>query len=104
MDENGNVIDPLEPDASVILDLMAGPEMTHKGEWSVWLGGVIICIITAISILFEDELFRWNLSFQIRNVEQAEPSEWEIASRYITWTALPMVAIAIFIMGLQYTN
>lgn len=78
--------------------------MTHKGEWYVWLGGVIICIVTAISILFADELFRWNLSFQFRNVEQAEPSEWEIASRYIAWTVLTMMAIVIFVMGLQYTN
>ena len=100
-DENGNVIDQMEPQVSVILELMAGPKMTHKGEWYVWFGGVIICIITAISILFAEELFRWNLSFLIRNVEHAEPSEWEIASRYIAWTMLTMMALVIFITGLQ---
>ena len=100
-DENGNVIDPMEPSVSTILDLMAGPELTHQGEWIAWLGGVFICIVTAISILFADELFRWNLAFQIRNVDRAEPSDWEIAGRYITWTMLPIMAMILFIVGLQ---
>lgn len=101
MDENGNVIDPMEPSASDILRLMADPELTHKGEWLVWFSGFFVCIVTAISILFADELFRWNLAFLIRNVDRAEPSEWEIASRHITWAILPIVAMILFYMGLQ---
>ena len=101
MDAAGNIIDPMEPSVSNILDLMAGPELTHKGEWSTWFGGVVISILTAISILFADELFRFNLAFQIRNVEQAEPSEWEIASRYIVWTILPILTVILFVIGLQ---
>ncbi|WP_312280295.1 hypothetical protein [Oscillibacter sp.] len=101
MDENGNVIDPMEPTASAILGLLNSPELTHKGAWLAWFGGVFVCIVTAISILFVDELFRWNLAFQIRNVDRVEPSEWEIAGRYITWTVLPIVAMILFVMGLQ---
>ena len=101
MDAAGNIIDPMEPSVSNIIDLMAGPELTHKGEWSTWFGGVVISILTAISILFADELFRFNLAFQIRNVEQAEPSEWEIASRYIVWTILPILTVILFVIGLQ---
>ena len=48
-----------------------------------------------------DELFRWGLSFCVRDPEAAEPSDWELASRYFTWIALPMIALAMFIMGLQ---
>lgn len=96
-----NVIDPMDPSASTILDLMAGPELSHKGEWLAWFGGVFICLIAAISILFADELFRWNLAFQIRNVDRAEPSEWVIAGRYISWTVLPIMAMILFITGLQ---
>ena len=53
-------------------------------------------------MLFADELFRWNASFLVRNAEEAEPSDWEIAGRYITWTALPVMAAVIFILGLKY--
>ena len=63
MDENGSVIDPMEPSVSTILDLMAGPELTHKGGWPAWFGGVFVCIVTTILILFADELFRWNSVF-----------------------------------------
>lgn len=99
--ENGNVIDPMEPSVSDILELMNDPKLTHKGEWHIWLGAVIICAINSISILFADELFRFDLMFQIRNADSAEPSEWEIAKRYIGWTFLTIMALIIFIMGLQ---
>ena len=99
-DENGNVIDPVKPSASTILELINDPELVHKGEWSAWFGAVVICIINGVYILFADELFRWNLAFQIRNADRAEPSDWEIAGRYIGWTAMAIMALVIFIMGL----
>ena len=101
LDENGNEIYPIEPSAYDILELMYEPELTHKGEWLTWLEGAFICVLNALSILFVDELFRWNLAFQIRNVEKAEPSEWEIAGRYIGWTVLPIMALILFIVGLR---
>ena len=101
LDENGNEIDPIEPSASDILELMNDPELTHKGEWLTWFEGVFICVLNALSILFADELFRWNLAFQIRDVEKAEPSDWEIAGRYIGWTVLPIMALILFIVGLR---
>ena len=91
----------MEPSVSTILDLMDGPALTHKGTWLGWFGGVLICVITALTMLFADELFRWNASFLVRNAEEAEPSDWEIAGRYITWTALPVMAAVIFILGLK---
>ncbi len=99
VDENGNRID--QPSVSTILDLMDGPALTHKGTWLGWFGGVLICVITALTMLFADELFRWNASFLVRNAEEAEPSDWEIAGRYITWTALPVGALVLFSFGLR---
>ncbi len=100
-DENGNVVDPVEPSALTILNLMNGPELTHKGEWLAWFGAVAICVLNALLILFADELFRWNLRFQIRDADRAEPSDLEIVGRYFSWTALTIMALVIFIMGLQ---
>lgn len=56
--------------------------------------------MTALFILFADKLFRRNLSFRIRDAEHAEPSDFEIASRYIAWTALPIMALFLFVLGL----
>jgi len=100
-DADGNIIDLLEPSASTVLELMAGPELTSKGEWQAWFGAVFVSVLIAVSILFADELFRFNLAFQIRDVDHAEPSDWEIAGRYIGWTILTIMTFVMYIIGLQ---
>ncbi len=101
LDAQGNPIDPMEPSVYAILDLMGETELTHKGNGLVWLAGVFFCVVTAVSILFADELFYWKLSFRVQNPEQAEPSEWEIADRYLSWTLLTGIVLVIFVLGLQ---
>lgn len=100
-DASGKEIDPIEPSAVTILKLMAGPELTHKGDWSGWLLGVFVCIVTAVSVLFAEELFQLGLLFRVRDPEGAEPSDWVLAGRYIGWTVLPFLAMALFFIGLQ---
>lgn len=99
-DENGNVIDRMKPSAFTIYDLLNNPTLTHKGVSLAWFGAVFISIVNALSILFIDELFRFNLAFQIRNVDNAEPSDWEVARRYIGWTVVTIMVLVIYIMGL----
>ena len=99
-DGNGNVNDPMEPSKLTILKLMNNPELTHKGDWLLWFFGVVICIVNVLTILYADELFRWNLMFQIRNVESAEPSDWELFTRYIGWAMLIFIAFTLFYMGI----
>ena len=99
--EDGKVIDPLEPDPATILDLLDSPALTHKGSWLAWFLGIVLCGITVVSILFADELFRLRLSFRIQNVEDAEPTEWEITTRHLSWAVLAIGAFAIFIIGLR---
>ena len=100
-DANGNVIDPEMPSASAILNLMNHPKLTHKGKWSAWFSAVLICVLNALLILFADELFHLQLKFQIRDADYAEPSDWEIAGRYIAWTVLAIISLVLFIAGLQ---
>lgn len=100
LDLNGNVVDEMKPSAGKILELLDGPTLTRKGEWAAWLCGVIVCITTAVSIFYADELFRWHISFRVQDPESAEPSEWEIAGRYISWTVLPVMALVLFVIGL----
>lgn len=98
---DGNVIDTMAPSAETILKLIDGPELTHKGEMMAWFAGVFLSLLTAALILFADEIFRFNLSFQIRDAYRAEPSEWEMAGRYISWTVLPIMILILYIMGLS---
>ena len=100
-DENGNLIDPNEPSIGTVLKLAFGPELTHKGSWWVWFIGLVMCVITAVSILFADELFRYKMSFRVRDAWDVEPSDWELSARYISWTLMPIVTLVLFLKGLQ---
>lgn len=100
-DADGNAVDPMKPDAADILRIALAPELTHKGDWLVWFGAVCISLLNAATILYADELFRWNLSFQIQNAEDVEPSEWEMLSRYLGWTVLTILAFIVYILGLK---
>ena len=101
MEARGNIKSPGEPAISEILEVMSGMELTHRGDWGTWLTGMATCALTAFAMLFANEMFYWGLRFQIRNPALAEPSAWEIAGRYIAWTALAAMALMIFIIGLQ---
>lgn len=100
-DADGNIVDPMEPTAADILELLDGPALTSKGEWQAWFGGVFCSVLIAASILFSDELFYLSLSFRIRNPDHAEPSDWELAGRYISWTGLTVMILVLYIVGLQ---
>ena len=100
-DEHGNIVDMMEPSAGTILHLMDGPELTHKGQWRGWLYGLLACFMTALLILFADELFYLRVSRWVNNPDSAEPSDWEITRRYIIYTVLSILSLVIFIRGLR---
>ena len=100
-DMNGNPIDHKKPVPYQIVSLLRGPELTHKGDWTVFLIGVFCTITTAVSILFSDELFYLSICFRVENAETAEPSDWYIAYRNFTWLLLTIFTGAAFFMGLQ---
>ena len=100
-DMNGNPIDHMEPGPYDIVSLLRGPELTHKGDWTVFLIGVFFAAATAGSILFADELFYLSICFRVENAETAEPSDWYIACRNFSWLLLTIFTGAAFFMGLQ---
>lgn len=89
-----------DPNAATILRLMYAPDVIHRANPLGLLCGIFLCVLCMISLLYADRLFRWNLRFSIRNVEDAEPSDWELFSRWIGWLVFTGMAIAIFILGL----
>ncbi len=101
VDENGRVVDIYAPKAGTILRLLRGPELEHKGYWPIYLLGLFFSAVTVVSILFADELMRFRLSFRIRDAYSVEPSDWELASRTISWTILVCLILWTYCMGLR---
>ena len=101
MDMNGNPVDHMKPTPRQIVSLLRGPELTHKGHWEICFLGLVLALITAVSILFADELFYLSICFRVENAETAEPSDWHIATRSLGWLFLTIMTGVIFLMGLQ---
>lgn len=99
--ETGEVYDCMAPTIRDIYALLTTPPLTHKGDAMAWLAGVVICIVNAATLLFADELFYWKMSFLVRNAQGAEPSDWELGQRFIGWAALGILALVVFVLGLQ---
>jgi hypothetical protein len=101
IDENGNVVDVNEPTASEIIYIAKNISLTRRTNWAAYAFATFICIITALSILFEDEMFRFQMYFRVANPGSVEPSGFELASRYIAWCILPFLILLIYLLGLQ---
>lgn len=89
------------PGVSTILRVALAPNVVRRGSVGFYLLGVLICAANALSILYADALFRWNLRFAIRAPEDAEPSDWELFSQWVGWIVLTIAALALFIIGLN---
>lgn len=100
-DADGNVVDPHQPSLSTLIRFSQLPEAdAHRGNSLMWFLGLFLAGIAALLIKFDDTLFRWDLSFRIRNPENAEPSDWEIFSRIFSWIAFTLLSLGLFIAGL----
>ena len=95
--------DPYKPTLYQIVECLYPMEhlLESRAQWSAYLTGLLVCAIGAVDILFADELFRFRLSFRLRDADRAEPSDWELATRKIGWTILFITALYAFLLGLQ---
>lgn len=90
------------PSIRTIVQLVVNPDVVQRGHFGIYLLGVLFCVLNAVSILYADKLFRWDLRFRIADPESAEPSDWELFSRWIGWIMITICALAVFILGLNY--
>lgn len=100
-DADGNIIDTMEPSPYTILSMAEGPTLTHRGSWVAWFLCAILVVAEIISVLFADELFRWRLSFHVQDADMAEPTDWEVARRYIGWGVSIILILILYVRGLK---
>lgn len=89
-----------EPDPGDILSFAYGPSVSPRGEAAFLALGLLVGAICAFSLLFEDQIFRWGLSFQIQDPDSAEPSEWELFGRWVGWVALTGLELFCYTVGI----
>jgi len=84
-----------------VLRFTIAPDPVYRGTVGFLLLGLFCSLACILSTFFAEELFRHNLRFSIKNAENAEPSDWELMSRWISWIVFTAVALAFYIGGLS---
>ena len=100
-DSKGNEIGLTNPSPASIIELMYGPRLSNKGSISGWIGGIFICALAAVIVIFSKDMFRFRVSLYVQNAADAEPSDLTVVGWYISWTMMPLLALYVFILGLR---
>lgn len=90
---------PQDPSPAFLLQLILDPELHHRGQWELYAMGTVLALMTGLLVVYADRLFRWNLRWHIRDPERAEPSDWELFTRKLSWVVLSGLALVSYIMG-----
>ena len=102
--EDGRVISPEEqhePSLAALVRVVLNPELTHRGNLLLWMACTLLALFNLFQICFPHFFFRLSLWGHVRNIDDAEPSDWYIAMENIEWAVLAMVCLALYAMGLS---
>lgn len=104
---NGKVVTQAEmhePSLTTLAELVLDPQLTCRGDVSIYLITTVMAVVVALGIWFYRELFRWNLSWTVRDPDDAEPSEWYIFWQKFSWVFCTGAVAVFYIIGLIQIN
>ena len=84
---------------TLIVSLVMDPPVASQADWEFYWLGMMVTALAAAMVIWEDKLFRFQMSFRVRDAEKVEPSDWEMMSRWLGWGAMIVAALLAFSMG-----
>lgn len=70
----------------------------------VYILGLVISVLAAISMLWAERLFRFRTRFRIKDTDKAEPSAWYLWSRAFLWGLMTLMALFCYTSGLKMAS
>ena len=101
--EDGRVIsseEQHEPSLGALARIVLAPELTHRGSILLYLATTLLALLNVVQICFPHFFFRLSLWSRVRNIDDAEPSDWYIAMENIDWAVLAIVCLVLYAMSL----
>lgn len=91
---------PLPSSVTTACGLALDPEriITYRADIEMLAYGLLSALLAVGLIFYADALFRFNLSFSIKNVDQVEPSGWELFTRTACQVALTLCALVFYVL------
>jgi len=93
-----------EPDLSTLVELSLGPALTHRGNFVYYLLGTLLAAFNIFQICCPGLMFQLSLLGRVRNIGDAEPSEWYIIMERIEWAVLTALTARFYWMALTVVN
>ena len=78
--------------------------LTHRGNLGLYLLATALAAVTIFMVCCPELMFRWNIMWDIRNPEKAEPSDWYLFSERVTWIACTGLAAYLYWINLTGIN
>ena len=89
------------PALSVLAAVALGPELTHRGSVGFYLAVTLLALVNILQICFPGFFFRLSLWGHVRNVDEAEPSDWYILLERIEWLILTLTCLVLYWQALR---
>ena len=88
------------PDLSAVARVALEPELTHRGSMGLYLAVTLLTLFNIIQICFPHLFFRLSLLGRVRNIDDAEPSDFYIAMEQIEWVVLALACLLFYYMAM----
>ena len=88
------------PDLSAVARVALEPELTHRGSMGLYLTVTLLALFNIIQICFPHLFFRLSLLGRVRNIDDAEPSDFYIVTEQIEWVVLALACLLLYYMAM----
>lgn len=85
-----------EPGLTTLVELSVGPELTHRGDFGLYLLVTLLAAFNIFQICCPGFMFHLSLLGRVRDPEKAEPSDLYIAMERLEWIVLTGTAAFLY--------
>lgn len=89
------------PTPAALARVVLNPELTHRGSVLLYLAVTLLAALNMSQICVPGFFFRLSLVGRVRNLEDAEPSDFYIAMERIEWAVLAVVCLVLYHLSLN---
>lgn len=105
---NGRELTPRdlhEPGLTTVAKLaLREPELTHRGDFGLYLLATLLPVLDILGICFWKKLFYYQMSMTVRDPDAAEPSDYYLAVQRVGWVLLAVASAVCYWMAVTVIN
>ncbi len=90
-----------EPSFSALARIVLAPELAHRGSILLYLATTLLALFNVVQFCFPGLFFRLSLWGHVRNINDAEPSDFYIAMEKLEWGMLAVICLVLYSLPLN---